>query len=123
MKQNYGRPMLGGRKRASRETIMAEITDKVDLDSMKALHIFVEGKVQGVYYRASTAKRAGALGLVGWVKNLADGRVEIHAQGEADALEDLVRWCHKGPVLAKVTKVIHELAVLDQKMTEFAVRK
>ena len=92
-------------------------------DSQKALHILVEGKVQGVYYRASTAKKAQSLGLVGWVRNLDDGRVEIHAQGEAEVLSELVQWCQRGPVLAKVSALHHELAVLDQKMTVFEVRK
>jgi acylphosphatase len=92
-------------------------------DTNKALHILVEGKVQGVYYRASAAKKAQSLGLTGWVQNLEDGRVEIHAQGATDALEVLVQWCQKGPVLAKVSGLHHELAVLDQKMTDFEVRK
>jgi len=92
-------------------------------EQLKALHILVEGKVQGVYYRASTAKKAQALDLVGWVRNLDDGRVEIHAQGEPEALSELVQWCQRGPVLAKVSGLHHELADLDRKMTGFEVRK
>lgn len=105
------------------DTFVGESEVAIEQDTDKALHILVEGKVQGVYYRASTAKKAQSLGLTGWVRNLADGRVEIHAQGTAGALEQLVQWCQKGPVLAKVSGLHHELAVLDQKMTDFEVRK
>lgn len=69
---------------------------------MPAIHGWVSGKVQGVYYRASTAKKANALGLKGWVRNLADGRVEFFAQGQEEALSVLEAWCKRGPVLAKV---------------------
>ncbi len=72
----------------------------------ECLHIIVKGRVQGVYFRAYTQKQAAKLKLSGFVKNLADGNVEIVASGEADALRELVAWCHKGPMLAKVSEVI-----------------
>ncbi len=52
----------------------------------KAMHIWVSGKVQGVYFRASTVKKAQKLNLSGWVKNLDDSRVEIFAQGQEEDL-------------------------------------
>ena len=67
------------------------------------LHLYAAGRVQGVWYRASTAKEARRLGLVGWVRNLPDGRVEAVAEGERGTLEALVRFCRKGPPLARVT--------------------
>lgn len=86
-----------------------------------AVHAWVSGKVQGVYYRASTAKRAKALDLTGWVKNLEDGRVELFAQGPASQVDKLLAWCEQGPVLAKVANVDAESAELDQQLHTFEV--
>jgi acylphosphatase len=65
----------------------------------------VRGRVQGVFYRASTRERALELGLIGWVRNLADGRVELCAEGPREALERLVAWCREGPPAARVEGV------------------
>lgn len=72
----------------------------------ECLHIVVKGRVQGVYFRAYTQKQAVKLNLSGFVRNLADGNVEIVAGGSPEDLQKLVAWCHKGPVLAKVGAVI-----------------
>lgn len=69
-------------------------------------HFLISGRVQGVFYRESTRKKALQLGLSGWVKNLSDGRVECVACGEVSAMQALERWLHKGPITAKVTAVI-----------------
>jgi acylphosphatase len=61
--------------------------------------------VQGVYYRAATVEEAARLELDGWVKNLADGRVEVVAAGEPAALAALARWLWKGPPAARVDAV------------------
>ncbi|MDW8479973.1 MAG: acylphosphatase [Xanthomonadales bacterium] len=66
----------------------------------------VSGRVQGVFFRASTAEEAGRLGLRGFARNLADGRVEVVAEGEAEALEALARWLWRGPPLARVEAVV-----------------
>ncbi len=95
----------------------------VEIATAQAIRVLVEGKVQGVYYRASTAKKASALGLVGWVRNLEDGRVEFMAQGAPEQLDSLLQWSHKGPVLARVVNVYHELAEIDQQLCEFSVLK
>ncbi|MCH7650212.1 MAG: acylphosphatase [Nitrospinae bacterium] len=71
----------------------------------EAVHMFVHGHVQGVFYRANTQKVAQGLGLTGWVKNCGDGSVEIHAEGDKDNLEELIEWCRHGPALAKVSKI------------------
>lgn len=71
----------------------------------ECLHIIVKGRVQGVYFRAFTQKQAIKLKLRGYVRNLADGDVEIVASGEHESLQALVAWCHKGPLLAKVSTV------------------
>ena len=70
-----------------------------------AIHLFVQGRVQGVFYRAKTQKKAKALGLTGWVKNCDDGSVEIQAEGNKAKLEELIEWCHRGPALASVSNV------------------
>lgn len=70
------------------------------------LHIIVKGKVQGVYFRVYTQKQAVKLNLNGFVRNIAGGDVEIVAEGEQPALQSLVTWCHKGPLLARVKQVI-----------------
>lgn len=66
------------------------------------VHIFVSGKVQGVFFRSETQSLAKKLGFTGWVRNLEDGRVEILAEGEKEKLEKLVEWAKKGPERAKV---------------------
>lgn len=66
------------------------------------VHIFVSGKVHGVFFRSETQAKAQELGLTGWVKNLADGRVEIVAEGEKEMVEKLVEWAKRGPDSAKV---------------------
>jgi acylphosphatase len=65
----------------------------------------ISGRVQGVFYRSSTQHKAIALGLRGWVRNLADGRVECLACGEAGELEELEKWLEIGPEYAKVTNI------------------
>ncbi|MDJ0928932.1 MAG: acylphosphatase [Gammaproteobacteria bacterium] len=66
---------------------------------------FIAGRVQGVWFRASTAKEAQARNLVGWVRNLPDGRVEVLAGGNADAIQSLTDWLWQGPRLADVQDV------------------
>jgi acylphosphatase len=69
-------------------------------------HLYISGRVQGVGFRASTEGEARRIGrLVGWVKNLPDGRVEAVIQGPRDQVEKLVQWCRKGPASAEVTGV------------------
>jgi acylphosphatase len=68
----------------------------------------VAGRVQGVYYRAATADEAARLSLDGWVKNLADGRVEVVAAGEPESIATLARWLWKGPPAARVDAVYVE---------------
>ncbi len=69
------------------------------------LHLLISGRVQGVWYRASTRRRARELGLSGWVRNLPDGRVEALAEGPRPQLEALLSWAQQGPTLALVSGV------------------
>ncbi|TYL39325.1 acylphosphatase [Natronococcus pandeyae] len=71
-------------------------------------HVFVSGKVQGVYYRATTRDTAREAGVDGWVKNLEDGRVEAVFEGPEDAVESMVEFCHEGSPAADVEDVAVE---------------
>ena len=77
-------------------------------------HFLVSGKVQGVFYRDSTQQQAQSLGLTGYVKNLADGRVEVEACGELSQLGRLQQWLWKGPLMSKVADIqIQEISLVN----------
>ncbi|MEM9858002.1 MAG: acylphosphatase [Bacteroidota bacterium] len=82
---------------------------------MKHYNISVFGKVQGVFYRASTKTKAVELGIKGFVKNQSDGSVYIEAEGEMEQLQLLLDWCNQGPTNAVVDKV----KVEEAKMSDF----
>ncbi|GAB3671960.1 acylphosphatase [Salinisphaera aquimarina] len=86
-------------------------------------HFTVSGRVQGVGFRAATCDTARRLGLNGWVRNLADGRVEIMASGEQTALDSLRDWLGDGPTLARVSQTIeHDTPETTDLPTPFAIR-
>jgi acylphosphatase len=68
-------------------------------------HVVVQGRVQGVFFRDETQRRARSLGLAGRVANRPDGTVEATFEGRRDAVESMVRWCGRGPSGARVEKV------------------
>lgn len=72
---------------------------------MTRTHVFVTGKVQGVWFRESTRQEADRQGVGGWVRNLPDGRVEAVFTGPAAAVDRMVAWCHRGPDAAQVSGV------------------
>ena len=74
------------------------------------LHGYVAGRVQGVFFRAETRRKAVELGLNGWVRNLADGRVEFLISGSNSALEQMRSWLREGPRLARVDDLSFENA-------------
>ena len=78
---------------------------------MTAARFLVSGRVQGVFYRASTRGQAQQLGLTGHARNLPDGRVEVVAHGSPEALDALERWLWQGPPAAKVEGI--ERAMFD----------
>lgn len=82
----------------------------------------ISGRVQGVFYRASAAERARALGVTGHAKNLPDGRVEVLACGEEAAVAALCEWLWQGPPAAKVTAVEIVAAEVDRVPMGFDTR-
>jgi len=86
------------------------------------LQAFVTGRVQGVFYRASAAAEARRLQVRGFARNLADGSVEIVAEGERTALEALLEWARKGPPQANVKEVQVEWAAYHGDFDQFRIR-
>jgi len=84
---------------------------------MNAARFLVSGKVQGVFFRASARDRAQALGLRGFAKNLADGRVEVLASGDSAAIDELAAWLREGPPMARVDD-LERLPALDNEAGE-----
>lgn len=82
----------------------------------------VTGVVQGVWYRGSTQARASELGLVGWVRNLRDGSVELEAEGGQAQVDQLVAWCKRGPLAARVGAVAVEVLAPCASESDFEVR-
>lgn len=96
------------------------MSKSVDLACAR-LHI--TGRVQGVWYRASTREEARARGLVGSVRNREDGSVSAIVQGPRDAVERLIAWCHDGPPRARVTAVAVQWIDPDPLLLEFTIAR
>ena len=85
-----------------------------------AVHIIIHGKVHGVSFRASTQIKALELRLTGWVRNLPSGTVEVHAEGSRDSLNQLIKWCQKGPPSANVSRCDLDW-ITPQRMDKFTI--
>lgn len=72
---------------------------------MTNVYVLISGRVQGVWFRASTKQKAEQLGLKGWVRNTNNGCVEAVFQGNENQVSEMINWCRYGPPLAKVDKV------------------
>ncbi|MEA2014120.1 MAG: acylphosphatase [Thermodesulfobacteriota bacterium] len=72
---------------------------------IRKVHVFITGRVQGVFFRAETKKQALESGLTGWVRNLRDNRVEAVFEGPGSEIAKMLDWCKKGPTLARVSGV------------------
>ena len=71
----------------------------------KRVHLFISGRVQGVFFRDTTKRKADELGLSGWVRNLPDGRVETICEGDESKVDKFIKWCYEGPSMARVDNV------------------
>jgi len=87
---------------------------------MSTVHLIIQGKVQGVFYRASARKMADQLDVRGWVRNGYEGNVEIMAQGADEQVEKFIHWCKQGPPAARVEKITVE-AVAEQSFLAFNI--
>lgn len=84
-----------------------------DTGDMRRVHLWISGRVQGVFFRSTTQEQAEARGLTGWVRNAPDGRVEAEVQGSPAAVERLIAECRNGPPAAHVTDVdVSEIDVI-----------
>lgn len=92
----------------------------MDVAKTVSRHALVKGEVQGVFFRQSTQQQAKALGLLGWVRNLADGRVEVFWQGSPQEVAALQQWLQHGPEAARVEQLSCRSCV-QQAVTDFKV--
>ena len=85
---------------------------------MKArVHVYISGRVQGVFFRASTRDEAKRLGLTGWARNMPDGRVEAVFEGDEAVVDAMISWCKKGSPHSRVDDVE---VVRDKYVGEFS---
>ena len=89
---------------------------------MKAVEILVTGRVQGVGFRAFAERRASKLNVVGFVRNLPEGHVEVLAQGDAAAVDSFCNWLREGPSFARVEDLSVKDVPVDPKLRDFGVR-
>jgi acylphosphatase len=97
--------------------------------TMKQAHIIISGQVQGVGYRYFVRSNARKLGLVGWVKNTSNGKVEAILQSSASSdqegkekIEEMIEFCKKGPMLSEVKDIDVEWEDMKEDMNEFVIR-
>jgi acylphosphatase len=88
----------------------------------KRVHVLIRGRVQGVFFRASTQDMAHRLRLSGYVRNLPDGRVEAVFEGARDKLKQAVQWCHSGPAGASVYETDEKWLAYTGEFDGFEIR-
>ncbi|MCK4842527.1 MAG: acylphosphatase [Methylococcales bacterium] len=89
---------------------------------MKTVQLIISGRVQGVYFRMLTKKQADKLGITGFVRNKADGSVEVIANANDKNLNQFINWCHQGPMMAKVENVSISNYSNSEQFTGFEIR-
>lgn len=92
------------------------------MDMVRA-HVWIAGRVQGVFFRAETRSTAHRLGICGWVENCPDGKVEAVFEGEKKAVEQAVAWCYHGPPYAMVQDVKLEWEEFQNEFSSFNIRR
>ncbi len=86
------------------------------------VHAYIYGRVQGVYYRYSAARRAKELGLKGWVRNRPDGSVEALLEGEEEVVRRMLEWCKQGPPGASVDTIDLTWGLYTGEFNNFEIR-
>lgn len=111
----------GGKRPLRRAGFFSPLVSDVTGKKVRA-RIWVEGLVQGVFYRYSTRQKAQELGLNGWVRNLPDGSVECLVEGEQDRVHELIAWCGVGPPGARVDTVRTQWEHYGGDLPHFSIR-
>ena len=86
------------------------------------VHIYITGRVQGVGYRYSTFHKAVSLGITGWVKNTYDQKVEAFFEGNENAVDEMLKWCHQGPSMAFVSNIEMHRKPYKGEFTDFSIK-
>lgn len=86
------------------------------------VHVIISGKVQGVWYRASTKQMADQIGITGWVRNTSEGNVEAIFEGEKKLINEMIEWCNQGPPLAKVDNVTIKKMENEKNFDSFMIK-
>jgi acylphosphatase len=89
---------------------------------MKRVHVYISGRVQGVFFRAETRRAANGFNITGWVRNMFDGSVEALFEGEDKNVDKMLEWCHIGPPAAKVKEVQAEEEPYTGEFRDFSVK-
>ena len=92
------------------------------MTAIEQLHVIVKGRVQGVSFRYYTRQQAFRLGISGWIRNNADGTVEVLAQGTREHLEELLDFLHVGSPSARVTDIDVEWSPATEPLDRFSIR-
>ena len=92
-----------------------------DYDVKTSVRLLVSGKVQGVYFRLTMQQIAIKNSVFGWVRNLADGRVESEFEGNKDDVEKIIEWCKKGPENARVDDLKIDYLEYNGKFADFVI--
>lgn len=86
------------------------------------VHIFVEGRVQRVCFRANIKKKAQAFGFSGWTRNLEDGRVEVMLEGEKEKIAKMIKWLKNGHFIAKVNNIEVKFEKFKGDLSDFEIK-
>lgn len=92
------------------------------MNQKKRVHLFISGRVQGVFFRENTRRKAEKIGINGWVRNLDDGRVEAVFEGEEKKVKEMIEWAKKGPIIAKVAQVDIKEEEYKNEFKDFTIR-
>jgi acylphosphatase len=94
------------------------------MDGLNArAHVFVSGRVQGVFFRVETRHEATKRNVVGWVRNTHDGKVEAIFEGQKEAVEKMIEFCKKGPAGARVIDVTVQWETSTREFGDFKIRR
>ena len=89
---------------------------------MVRARLIIKGRVQGVFYRYSTERKAQSIGgLTGWVKNLPNGDVEVLVEGKKEKIDRLIEWCYEGPPSSRVTDLITNWEDYKGEFSDFTI--